>query len=188
MERKKLLIDFDDVICESVLLDEVNKFLGTSYALSDFKDYLIDGVIPKEKQNEFYTRICNINFYDNAKLVDGAKEALRKLNEKYEIYVCSSCVMIVAPLLSGPHFTSKYNFLIKNLPFLDPRKFVFTSSKSIICGDIFIDDYLGNLDNSTASKKLLFTSYHNKHFSDEKLKEKNIIRVSNWNEICKLLL
>ena len=85
-------------------------------------------------------------------------------------------------------FTSKFNFLIKNLPFLDPRKFVFTSSKDVVCGDVFIDDYLGNLERSPAKTKLLFTSYHNKHFTDEELKQKNIKRVNGWEEVCKTLL
>lgn len=188
MDKQKLLIDFDDVICESVLLKEVNNFLGTNYKISQFKDYLIDGIIPKEKQAEFYNKISNINFYNNAKLVKGAKQALEKLNKKYDIYICSSCVMIVSPLLSGPHFTSKFNFLINKLPFLDPKKFIFTSSKDVICGDILIDDYLGNLETSKATTKLLFSSYHNRHFTTDILKQKNIIRVSGWSEICKILL
>lgn len=188
MERKKLLIDFDDVICENVFLKVVNEFLGTSYKISDFKDYDILAAIPEEKKKDFEQKIIDVNFYNNVSLIKGAKTALKKLNDKYDIYVCSSCVLLLFPLASGTHFTNKYNFLIKNLPFLDPKKFIFTSSKDVVTGNVLIDDYFGNLERSSAKTKLLFTAYHNKHFTDEELKNKGIIRVKDWEDVCAKLL
>ncbi len=186
-EKKKLLVDFDDTICESVTLLKVNKFLGTNYKIEDFDDYFIDNVIPKEKLDEYFETYFDEDPYENLALIEGAKEALEKLKEKYDIYICSSCILYKRPQSSAKLFASKFNYLIKNLPFLDPTKFIFTSSKDVCCGDILIDDFFHNFK-SNITTKLLFESYHNKNITDDMLKERNVIRVKDWNHICKLLL
>ena len=187
MEKKKLIVDFDDTICQSVFLRRVNEFLGTNYKIDEFKDYLIDVIVPKEKQKEFNETFFDKDPYEGLGLIDGAKEALKKLSKVYDIYVCSACVMNLSPKDSGKMFSSKFNFLVKNFPFLDPKKFVFTSSKELIKGDVIIDDYFHNL-RSDIKTKLLFTSYHNKDFSDEELKERGAERVDSWEEVCNRLL
>ena len=187
MTKKKLLVDFDDTICQSVFLKKVNEFLGTDYKLENFKDYLIDDVVPVEQKQDYYDSFFKSNPYIGIGLIDGAKEALEKLNEYYDIYVCSACVMPMNVKGSAKLFGFKYDYLLKELPFLDPNKFIFTSSKDIVCGDVFIDDYLHNL-NGNIKTKLLFSTYHNKHFTDEELASKGVKRVDSWQEICKILL
>ncbi|MBQ3047853.1 MAG: hypothetical protein IJD48_02440 [Clostridia bacterium] len=187
MEKKKLIIDFDDTICQSVFLKKVNEFLGTNYSIDDFKDYLIDEIIPESQKKKFYNSFFDVDPYEDLDLIDGAKKALKKLNEVYDIYICSAGVMLLNPQNSGKLFASKYNYLLKRLPFLDPKKFIFTSSKELIKGDVIIDDYFHNL-RSDIKTKLLFTSYHNKDFTDEELKKRGVERVNSWEEICKKLL
>jgi len=80
----------------------------------------------------------------------------------------------------------KFEFLLKNLPFLDPNKFTFQTNKSILNCEIKIDDKMENLKN--AEIKLLYTAYHNENISDDELRKENIIRVNNWKEIRKILL
>lgn len=36
--------------------------------------------------------------------------------------------------------------------------------------------------------KLLFSTYHNKHFTDEELASKGVKRVDFWQEICEILI
>jgi len=188
MTKKKLLVDFDNVVCEDVFLTHINKFLNTNYKLKNIKEYLLDELVPSDKMEEFYTYLFSDDLYKNAKLITGAKEALKKLNEKYDIYICSACIIVKRPKVSGLMFSYKFNFLIKKLSFLDPNKFIFTSSKDICCGDILLDDYHSNLKTSNAKRKLLFDSYHNRHYSDEDLKRYNIERVVGWDDVCKKLL
>ena len=112
--------------------------------------------------------------------------------QKYEIYICSACLNTFDLDNSGIQFKNKYDFLRKNLPFINPQKFILTSSKNMVKADIQIDDYLPNFDNDT-KLKILFPSYHNKNIDDEILKEKNIIRAgydwkTGWQEISKILL
>lgn len=186
-EKKKLLVDFDDTICNSVTLPKVNKFLGTNYTLDDFDDYFIDNLIPKDRLNEYFEFYFKEDPYENLPLITGAREALEKLNEKYDVYICSSCILYKSPQSSAKLFASKFNYLVKNLPFLDPAKFIFTSSKDICCGDILIDDFFHNF-RCNISTKLLFESYHNKKITDEELKERGVTRVKNWQDVCEKLL
>lgn len=193
MKKKDLLLDVDEVICFSGYLEAVNDFLNTNYNIDDFDCYYIDEkVIPKERFKEFNEYVSKRNLYDYTSFLPGAIETIKKLNEKYEIYICSACLNTFDLDNSGIQFKNKYDFLRKNLPFINPQKFILTSSKNMVKADIQIDDYLPNFDNNT-KLKILFPSYHNKNIDDEILKEKNIIRAgydwkTGWQEISKILL
>ncbi len=193
MKKKDLLLDVDEVICFSGYLEAVNDFLNTNYNIDDFDCYYIDEkVIPKERFKEFNEYVSKRNLYDYTSFLPGAIETIKKLNEKYEIYICSACLNTFDLDNSGIQFKNKYDFLRKNLPFINPQKFILTSSKNMVKADIQIDDYLPNFDNDT-KLKILFPSYHNKNIDDEILKEKNIIRAgydwkTGWQEISKILL
>ena len=78
-------------------------------------------------------------------------------------------------------------WLLKNLPFLDPKNFIFTSRKDLIDCDIKIDDKVGNLK-GLGKLKLLMDGYHNRKYSDLELKKRGIRRVYSWDEIEKILL
>lgn len=87
---------------------------------------------------------------------------------------------------AGDNLKNKYNFLYKELDFINPRNYIFTADKSIVHCDIKIDDKLENINGATT--KLLFTAYHNKNLSDNELLSLNINRVNNWKEIEEFLL
>lgn len=193
MVRKKILLDVDEVICSSGFLSAVNEFLGTNYEIDDFTDYYIDRkAIPKEKIEEFKEFVNNRNLYENTYILPGANEVIKRLNEVYDIYICSACVNGLNVEGSGKIFMDKYNFLIKNFSFLNPEYFIFTNTKNLFKADIQIDDRLSNLDDEIEIK-ILFPSYHNKNVTDEELKQKGVLRAgydwrNGWNEIEKILL
>ena len=193
MVRKKILLDVDEVICSSGFLSAVNEFLGTNYEIDDFTDYYIDrNAIPKEKIEEFKEFVNNRNLYENTYILPGANEVIKRLNEVYDIYICSACVNGLNVEGSGKIFMDKYNFLIKNFSFLNPEHFIFTNTKNLFKADIQIDDRLSNLDDEIEIK-ILFPSYHNKNVTDEELKQKGVLRAgydlrNGWNEIEKILL
>ena len=75
---KKILIDIDEVICTSSLLDEMNKFLGTDYKLDDFKKYYIDDILGSDLNKEiFYKTLQNIDLYKDARIFDNVIEILK---------------------------------------------------------------------------------------------------------------
>lgn len=184
---EKLIIDMDDVITEKGFIRMINEFLGTNYTQEDSGSYYINDLIPKEKMNEWIEFYSNKNVYDYANIIEGAKKSLQKLNEKYDLYIATAYVFRDAPQVSGKTLNDKYNFLLKNFPFIDPHKFIFISNKELLEADIRIDDSPKKLLGK-ARLKLLFTAYHNKDMSDEELKENNFVRVNGWKEVEEILL
>lgn len=194
MKKKKLLLDCDEVICFSGYLEAVNDFLGTSYVIDDFSDYYIDeAAIPPEKMPDFNKFINGRNLYENAHILPGAIDAIKILSEEYDIYILSSCVNPLDINGSGRMFVDKYNFLIQNLPFIQPENFIFTSAKHLFKANVMIDDRMSNFEGNEVDVKILFPSYHNKDVDDEELKSKGVIRAgydwrNGWNEVLQILL
>ena len=181
--KKRLLLDVDEVICFTGFLPLINEFMNTNYVIDDFKDYFIDEIaIPKDRFEEFNNFINKRNLYENAYVLPHAIETIKILNEVYDIYICSSCINPFDIKGSGKLFLNKYNFLLKNLPFIKPEKYIFTSVKNLFIADIQIDDRLSNLDGNIETK-ILFPSYHNKEITDNELKNKGIIRAGyDWKD------
>ena len=175
------------------MFSAVNDFLETNYEIDGFSDYYIDReAIPKEQIEKFKDFVNNRNLYENTYIFPRATEVIKKLNEVYDIYICSACVNRLNVEGCGKIFMDKYNFLIKNFSFLNPEHFIFTNTKNLFKADIQIDDRLSNFDNEIETK-ILFPSYHNKNISDNELKQNGVIRAgydwkNGWNEIEKILL
>jgi len=183
--KKKILIDVDEVICDSGFLKLMNEFLGTNYKLEDFDEYYIDDVIGDEdKKQKFYEYFVENNAYKDAEIFPNAKEVLEKLNNEYEVFIYSSCVNPYFIKKAGKEFTKKYEFLINNFPFLNPFNFIFTGVKNMVKADIQIDDRLNNLMGDV-ELKLLYTAHHNKNISKEELDKYGVVRVNNWDEVEK---
>lgn len=182
---KRLMIDVDDVIVDyHGYLGLVNEFLKSNYTINDVKSYYIQDLVPENLREKFTEFFITKNIYDYSKIHSDCVETIKELNEKYDIY--SAYVFRDNISYSADSLKHKFEFLLKNLPFLDPNKFTFQTNKSILNCEIKIDDKMENLKN--AEIKLLYTAYHNENISDDELRKENIIRVNNWKEIRKILL
>lgn len=182
------MIDLDDTITIDTYLTVVNDYLKTNYTYDDIPKYWVDEIVPDDIMDEYLKYIYNdINMYDYAKISPNAIEVIEKLSKYYEVVICSAYIDHRSIEDCAKLLTHKHNWLHKNLPFIDPANYIFTSNKECINAEIKIDDKLSNLEGN-AEVKLLITAYHNKNISDEELKQKNIIRVNNWNDIANILL
>ena len=114
-------------------------------------------------------------FFRDAPPVQGSYHAVKELNTYYELFVVSSATEFPQSL------PEKYEWLGEHFPFLTWQQMVFCGSKSVIQGDIMIDDHFKNLD-IFKGRTILFTQPHNDGFP-----EKNHIRVRSWDEILNLL-
>lgn len=194
MEKKKiLLLDVDEVICFGGFLEAVNDFLGTKYVIDDFTNYYIDeAAIPEERMAEFNEFIRNRDMYQNPYILPHAIEVIKELSEYYDIYILSSCVNPFDIEGSGNLFKTKYDFLRKLLPFIDPKNFILTSAKHLFKADVQIDDLITNFSDDV-TLKILFASYHNKNITDEELAKYGAVRAGHdwregWDEVRKILL
>lgn len=187
--KKTIMLDMDDVISggdTSGFAKMIEDFLGKKINFTETGYYLQDA-LGTQKEEFFEKRFINHNIYDGEELFPSCYEVLEKLNKKYTIYVVTSWVWDDAIENNGNILKYKFEYLRKNLPFLDYHNFIFIQDKSLIHFDIRIDDKLSNLI-CDSSLKILYDSYHNKNITDEELKKYNVIRVKSWKDIASVLL
>lgn len=103
------------------------------------------------------------------------------------LYIISAYIFRDKPEISGNQLKNKFDYLTKNLPFIDLKKFIFLSDKELVDADIRIYDSVDKLKGK-AEMKLLFMAYHNKNITADDLREKRLTRVNSWKEIEKILL
>lgn len=187
MEKKKLLVDIDDVMCHDGFLALINEFLNTDYKYEEMKEYYLQKLVPEEKLDDWWDFFFSKNNYNYAEILPDTYEVIKKLDDKYDIYICSACIIPNQFERTCDAYKKKYQWLRKNFEFLDPYKFIFMSTKNIIKVDIQIDDKLENLQGDVETS-ILFTAYHNRDIEEQTLEKEGVIRANNWKEIEKILL
>ncbi len=185
---KKIMIDLDETICSPSYLKEVNKYLNTNYKYEDIKTYFVEDIIAEDKKQDFLDYFYqNVNVYDDAMILPDALGVIEKLSHFYEIYIVSAFVDKRRIKESSIMAKYKYEWILKNMPFIDPKKIVLTGSKDIIMCDIKIDDKVSNLK-GYGETKLLMDQLHNQKYSFEELTNLNIKRVYDWQQVEAILL
>ncbi len=186
---KKIMIDLDDTICQGGYLEILNDYFNTNYTYDDLDDYYVESLVPDGKLDEYldYFYSGKVNVYDYSKPLPDAIEVIEKLSKVYDIYICSAYVDRRRVRGSGVMALFKHDWIIRNLPFIDPKKIILTGSKELVSCDIKIDDKFSNLK-GCSDIKLLLDAYHNRDYDDDKLKSRNVRRVKSWREIEDILL
>ena len=182
---KTIMIDMDNTITNNqftFFLEEfLNKKLDFNAINVKYRQEVIEG-----REEEFRAIYEYKNLYENVPLLEGCYETLKKLNDKYDIYIVTSYIWGKDIINPAENLKNKFNYSCKKLPFINPNNYMFVQNKKMIHFDISIDDRLSGLEN--ADLKILFNSWSNKFISESDLKKNNIIRVNNWSEIESLLL
>lgn len=184
MTKRKLMIDMDDVICTNGFIHMINEFLGTSYVFEDFSGFYMQDILP-DKENFFEWFLLH-NMYDYCELMPGCYEVLSELNQEYEVFIATDYIFPEIVTKCGYIVKQKFDFLQKNLPFIDPRQYIFLANKGVLNMDIVLDDKLKNLD--CGDIKLLFSAYHNMDYSLEYLQSISVERINSWFDVKKRLL
>lgn len=182
---KSIMVDMDDVLTYGNFSLILEDYLGYKPDYDSIKTYYIQDILG-DKKEDFFSKFKDMDMYENATLLPDCYDVLKKLSVKYDIYIVTDYIWPEIVEFAGNNLRNKYKFLYKKLDFIDPKNFIFASNKEIINCDIKIDDKINNIKG--ASKKLLYTAWHNKDLSDDKLKKQNIIRVNNWHDIEDILL
>lgn len=185
MQMKTIMIDMDNVITDGNFAKILDDYLGYHYDYSRVKNYKVQDILG-DKKDDFFKKFKDMDMYENATLLPDCYDVLKELSKYYKIYICTDYIWREITQYAGNNLKNKYNFLYEKLNFIDPKNYIFTSDKSIVNCDIKIDDKVSNIEG--AKKKILFTAWHNKDLLDNELKERNIIRVNNWQEIGDILL
>ncbi len=125
--------------------------------------------------------------YKDIPIKEGVQEILPKLNEKYDLLLCTDFLIPNYEWQADKEFISKFNMLKEKFSYLNPKQFIFMRRKQLLHADIMIDDKPTNFGEHIG-QKLMLTAYHNKSLNDSILKEQGITRVNSWYEIADILL
>jgi 5'-nucleotidase len=105
-------------------------YLDMDGVLADFFGGLGRIISPEEDPEEIYRK----GFYLNLPVMKGAQEFVRKLEDKgFNVYIASK------PLRSQYCASEKFIWIAKHFPTLY-RKIILTCDKTLLKGDILIDD------------------------------------------------
>lgn len=180
MRYSKIFVDFDETLTESI--NAIMEIVGKEYGVYSFYKPLkwdFSDIYPFLSARELEQKFDSDEFFETLKLKPYALEVLSELSKEYEI-----SVVTVASSISLP---KKKIFIEKNLPFI--KEVVGIShgeSKSSVdmSGAIFFDDVEKNLNDSNATKKVLFENVPgaewNKNWNGEKVRE--------WPEVYKFFV
>ena len=169
--KKTLLVDMD-----GVLADVYGQLIQAEFAESG---NLLDreSLTGVDEIVAFPNGLKHVNkpgFFRNAPLIYGAVNALKELNDVYQVYIVSAAMEFPSSL------EDKYHWLTDHFPFISWKQIILCGSKIPVHGDILIDDHFKNLDHFKG-RTLLFTQPHNT--ADARGHE----RVNGWDDITKLL-
>ena len=171
-----LSIDMDEVITDTAkkLRHYYSRDFGITFTDEEIQGKDLKQVVTPEHFSKFHEYLNEPGFFGDLEVMPDAREVLKKLNEKYELFIVSAALEFPNSLLD------KFNWIQENLPFISWKQICLCGMKSIIQTDIMIDDRTRNFTHFKG-RKILYTCHHN-------IFEKDFERVSNWKEIQSKLL
>ncbi len=129
--------------------------------------------MPADINHKWYEYINEKGFFRDLKPIEGAIDAVKTLQTKYEIYIVSAAMEFPNSL------EDKYYWLQDYFPFITWKNVIFCGEKIVNC-DIMIDDRIKNFIDFEG-RALLFSSPHNQLIEGYE-------RVNNWSEVLDKLM
>jgi 5'(3')-deoxyribonucleotidase len=171
----RIAIDMDEVLADPIykFIQLYNRDYGVPLDLILEPGNEIYQHVPEHAKDKWFDYINEEGFFRDLKPLDGSVEAVKKLQEKYEVYIVSAAMEFRNSLVD------KYDWLAEHFPFISWRNIMFCGDK-IVDVDVMIDDRAKNFV-GFKGRKLLFTSPHNLLLTEYE-------RVNNWQEVLDKLL
>ena len=168
-----ILCDMDNVISDlsTPWTQALNKRYHRNVAVEDINKWHLSNFYPGLTAEQIDEPLHNPDLWSWVKPMEGAQTYLKKLmDEGHEIYI----VTAASPDSMGPRF----EYVIKRyFPLIDYKHLIMTSNKTMIKGDVLIDDKPANLFNGSY-RKILFDWPYNRIEMPE-----DVIRAHNWKEV-----
>lgn len=176
--KKVLLVDLDDTL--SNLLDnwlaQYSAQIGICVNESEIKHW--DLTIHSLIKSDIFDLLHNPSVYLGAKPKEGAIEAMKILQEKYDIYVVSSC--------NEDAYKAKAVWLQLYFPFIPIQHFIACTPKHLMKGDVMIDDRPENLFGFEGKRLLMARTFNQPENYGEY--EKEVVMVNSWEHVVSILL
>lgn len=173
---KRIAIDMDDVLADTTLkiINTINNLLSKNYS---FDELMTNNDARKRFLHDYLANnsfLWEPGFFLDIPVKSLAIETVKKLSEKYEIFIVSAATEFPESL------KEKLTWMKQNFPFISWTHIVFCGHKYMIQADYLIDDHEKNLKSFNGTS-LLFTAPHNLHINGYQ-------RVDSWEAVSSLLL
>jgi 5'(3')-deoxyribonucleotidase len=169
---KRIALDMDDVMADTLTawLERYNQDFGTQITKADLHGKRIYDFVGPSQAVAARAYLDHPDFFLELPLMEGSQMVIKRLTEKYEVFVTSAA-------MDHPNsFPAKYVWLKKHFPFIPDKNIVFCGDKSIIRADFMIDDSVPNLKAFTG-QGIVFTAPHNALDTD-------FPRVNRWFDVA----
>lgn len=169
-----LIIDMDEVMADAIarFLEWYERDFGVHYTKADLYDTKLHLLVPDEHRKIVKEYPHQKGFFKDLPLIENSREVIEQLNNRFEVYVASAAMEFRFSL------EEKYDWLDQHFPFIHWKRRIFCGDKSILKGDILIDDHDFNLS-VFDGRSIMFTSTHN-------VSETKYERLDNWLDAEKL--
>lgn len=171
--KKTIAIDMDGVLAdvEAHFISWYEHQYGEKFSKKDLEGKSEENAFPKKGTVKKFA--STENFFKTVPVMEGAVEAVKELQQHYEIYIVSAAMEFPQSLVE------KKAWLENHFPFIGWKSIVFCGDKSIIGTDIMIDDHPKNL-NYFKGETIMFRAFHNVNYKNHK-------RADNWQQVLDLL-
>ncbi|HKG05183.1 MAG TPA: hypothetical protein VKB19_01925 [Pedobacter sp.] len=171
----RIAIDMDEVLADPIqkFIKLYNRDYGVPLDLVLEPGNEIYQHVPEHAKDKWFDYINEPGFFRDLTPLEGSVDAVKKLQEKYDVYIVSAAMEFRNSLVD------KYDWLAEHFSFITWKNIMFCGDK-IVDVDIMIDDRAKNFV-GFPGRKLLFTSPHNLLLTEYE-------RVNNWQEVLDKLL
>ena len=170
----RILIDMDDVIADAGgrFIEWYERDFGIRYSPEDLKGTKIHNIIPEGHRTKVKEYPFHVDFFKDLPVIENSIEIVKELNDRFEVYIASAA-------MEFPHSLDHKNaWLDEHFPFIPWKRRIFCGDKSVLKGDILIDDHDFNLS-VFDGRPIMFSTSHN-------MNETKYERLNNWLEAKKL--
>lgn len=171
-----IFIDMDEVMADTYLrhLELYNDEFDGQLSLADCSGSELYQVVPEAHAHSVRNHVRRKGFFRSLKPVAGSQAVIEELNKHHSVYVASAAMEFPNSLVE------KSDWLDEHFPFIDWKQRILCGDKSILRGDVLIDDRAYNLEGFDG-RPLLFRSPHNH-------REQRFEAVVSWEDVASLLL
>ena len=178
--KLRVAVDMDEVIADAFgkMLRAYNERTGRAITKEQIAREGIEVMLaPEFFTPELKAALDNLpndrSFFADLELVEGSQQALRDLSQDFEIFIASAAMDVPSS------FDAKYQWLLRNFPFIPASHYVFCGDKGILDADFLVDDRPRQFK-SFRGTGILFTAPHNVNRPAQ-------LRANNWRDVVRIL-
>jgi 5'-nucleotidase len=170
----RIIIDMDEVIADAIerFLEWYERDFGVRYTKADLHGTKLHLLVPEEHRRIIKQYPHQKGFFKDLPLIEYSREVIEELHNRFEVYVASAAMEFPYSL------QDKNEWLDQHFPFIHWKRRIFCGDKSVLKGDILIDDHDFNLS-VFDGRAIIFTASHN-------VNETKYERLNSWRDAEKM--